>query len=69
MTSGQFYEGAICPKCKSKLPELRDEHSWGLATCPGCGERFNTNSYKKAGGRFHTGTGCKCVTCVGLENN
>jgi len=67
MTSGQFFEGATCSKCDTKLPELRDEHGWGIAKCLNCGMMFDTDDYRSAGGRFHTGTGCKCFRCIAME--
>ena len=67
MTDGQFFEGAVCPDCETALPELRDSGGWGLATCPNCGRRFTTDTYRSAGGRFHTGTGCKCIRCIEME--
>ena len=68
MTSGQFFEGAICPKCNVPLPKLEDKHGWGLAKCLMCNETFNVDAYKSAGGRFHTGSGCKCDRCRSMES-
>lgn len=67
MTSGQFFEGGICPDCKTELPRMVDKHGWGLATCPNCNKKFTTDDYRDAGGKFHTGSGCKCERCLGLE--
>lgn len=67
MTHGQFIEGATCPDCNTALPVLRDDRGWGIATCPKCGKGFDTDDYRAAGGIFHTGTGCKCERCSGLE--
>jgi len=67
MTDGQYFEGAICPDCKTPLPILRDDGGWGLVRCPKCSKGFDTDNYRSAGGRFHTGTGCKCERCLRLE--
>ena len=68
MTDGQFMDGGKCP-CGTDLPKLEDKnHGWGLAICPRCKRAFDTDTYRAiAGGKFHTGTGCKCETCRELE--
>lgn len=68
MTSGQFFDGATCPDCKTSLPKMEDKGGWGLATCPQCGKRFDTGDYQSAGGKFHTGSGCKCEKCSAMES-
>lgn len=69
MTSGQYFEGAICTKCDSPLPKLEDKGGWGIARCLKCQECFDTDDYRSAGGRFHTGTGCKCEKCCSMEKD
>ena len=69
LTNGQFFEGAACPDCKTPLPKLEDKGGWGLAECSTCHKRFDTDEYRSAGGKFHTGTGCKCERCSGMESN
>jgi hypothetical protein len=67
MTNGQYFEGAKCPDCDSPLPKLEDKGGWGLAKCLNCGMMFDTDDYRSAGGKFHTGSGCKCEGCKTLE--
>ncbi len=67
MTSGQFFTGGTCPDCKTALPDLVDKGGWGIARCPKCDKGFDTDDYRNAGGIFHTGTGCKCERCLGME--
>jgi len=68
MTSGQYFTDATCPDCDTSLPELTDKGGWGLAQCPNCKKMFDTDDYRSAGGKFHTGSGCKCLTCSSLES-
>ncbi len=66
MTHGQFFEGAIC-QCGEKLDDLVDDKGWGYIVCPNCKEGYDTQKYAKAGGTFHTGSGCNCERCSNIE--
>lgn len=66
MVDGQSFSGGKCIKCGARLPPMVDNGGWPIVDCPDptCGEWYDTQKYRQAGGHFNNNGICGCDGCT-----